>query len=177
MKTSTQGKIELACHEGLSQMPYYDSVHVITIGIGFTISEIPDLPHWPLTRSMSIPDIFAMFGTALEKYEDAVNECLTIDIVQQQFDALVSLCYNIGTSGLKHSSLVEAITNYASDDEIRRHFMMWDKPSAIISRRTDEANLYITCEYQTDGKCDLIETGGVGKERYGKTINLHDYIN
>ncbi len=178
METSTRGKIELACHEGLSTQPYFDSVGVVTIGIGATVSEIPNLPNWPKTDSLSIPDVFDLFHKSLIKYEMAVNKALRVDITQPQFDALISLCYNIGTGGLTKSTLMRLINAKASMEEIRAAFLMWRKPIEILGRRKEEAELYISGDYQQSGIAQLYNTEGTGHIKWSKikNINIFDYI-
>ena len=178
MKTSTRGKIELACHEGLATQPYLDSVGVVTIGIGATVSEIPNLPQWPKTDTLSIPDVFELFDKSLVKYENAVNKVLKVEVTQQQFDALVSLCYNIGTGGLSKSTLIKNINAKAYRDVIKASFLMWRKPIEILGRRKKEAELYISGDYQQAGIAQLFNTEGSGHIHWSKTknINLFNYI-
>lgn len=176
MRTSQRGMIELACHEGVSTQMYYDIVGVPTIGIGATASEIPNLASWPTSDSMSIPDVFELFSRSLEKYEDAVSDIVKVSIAQQQFDALVSFTYNVGCSGFQRSALAKDINAAAPYKTIYDDFLKWSKPKAIVDRRTKEALLYKTCEYQTDGIALLYETYGTGRIKRYKTINLFPYF-
>lgn len=178
MKISTRGKIELASHEGLSTQIYFDSVGVRTIGIGATVSEIPDLANWPLTDTLSVPDVMELFDKSLEKYERAIDSALKAEVTQQEYDSLVSLCYNIGCGGTERSSLIKYINSGFDMATIRMGFMMWNKPPEIIKRRQEEALLFTTGEYQTDGKTQLYETHGTGHIDWHaiKTINLFDFI-
>ncbi len=178
MRISTRGKIELACHEGLSTQIYFDSVGVRTIGIGATASEIPSLGEWPLTDSLSIPDVFDLFDKSLEKYEQAIDSVLKAEVTQQEYDALVSLAYNIGCGGIQRSSLIKYINSGFDMATIRMGFLMWNKPKEIIKRRQQEALLFTTGEYQCGGKTEWYETHGTGHiDWHGmKTINLFDYI-
>lgn len=183
MKISTRGKIELACHEGLSTQIYFDSVRsaefphgVRTIGIGATVTEIPSLNEWPLTDSLSIPDVFDLFDKSLEKYENAIDSVLTAKVTQPQYDALVGLAYNIGCGGVKRSTLIRNINAGMGRNEIYTAFMMWNHPPEIIGRRKQEALLYTTGEYQCGGKTELYDTEGTGHTKHIKIININDYI-
>ncbi len=178
MKISTRGKIELACHEGLSTQIYFDSVGVRTIGIGATVSEIPSLGQWPLTDSLSVADVLDLFDKSLKKYEEAIDQVLKVEITQQQCDALVGMCYNIGCGGIQRSSLIRRINEGASMEDIRAAFMMWNKPKEITHRRQEEALLFTTGKYQTNGKTQLYETHGTGHIDWHnmRIINLFDYI-
>lgn len=178
MEISKRGKIELCCHEGVSLQPYDDSVGVVTIGIGATVSEIADLPKWPKTKSITIVEAFDLFDKSLEKYEKALNSCLTVEITQQQFDALVSMCYNIGTGGIKKSTLIKRINSKDPIDLIKKEFDKWHIPASITSRRNKERDLYATGQYQQSGKAQLYNTLGTGKLHHSATttINILDYI-
>lgn len=178
MKTSIRGKIELACHEGLSTQIYFDSVGVRTIGIGATVTEIPSLGEWPLADSLSIPDVFDLFDKSLVRYEKAINTVLKAEVTQQEYDALVSLAYNIGCGGIQRSSLIKYINAGSSMGTIKEGFMMWNKPKEIIKRRQQEALLFTTGKYQCGGKTELYETHGTGHIDWHamKVINLLDYI-
>ena len=77
------------------------------------------------------------------------------DVSQNQFDALVSLCFNIGTGGFDQSSVLAlANAGTTSPDVIRRAFGLWNKvtnpktkvklPNADLTiRRAREAALYL----------------------------------
>lgn len=45
----------------------------------------------------------------LARFERAVNSSVTISLTQPQFDALVSLSFNIGVSGFKNSKALEEL--------------------------------------------------------------------
>lgn len=97
MKTSKQGMIELAGHEGICLTKYKDSVGVWTIGVGATKSEIPDLASWPMDKSLKMSEVFDLFKKSLVKYETAINKAINVKLTQEEYDALSSICYNIGT--------------------------------------------------------------------------------
>jgi len=83
----------------------------------------------------------------LNTYEKAVDSYTTDSITQNQFDALVSLAYNIGVGNLKSSTLLKKVNNNPKDLAIQKEFMKWvnaggKKLEGLIKRRTEEANLY-----------------------------------
>ena len=49
----------------------------------------------------------AYFKHDLAKFEKTVNESVTVPLTQNQFDALVSLTYNIGSGAFKNSTLLK----------------------------------------------------------------------
>ncbi len=110
-KTSREGKMFLAGLEGIAQTKYKDSVGVWTIAIGATASEIPDLAKWSMNRKLSIEECFNLLDKSLVKYETAINKSIKNGAMlsQAQFDALVSICYNIGTHGAANSTFMKRI--------------------------------------------------------------------
>ncbi len=109
MNISTKGIAELFGHEGLCLSPYLDSVGVVTIGFGATNSEIPGLSlnHPDLTMKEAVE----LFHISIKKYENAVNNTLKVNLSQERFDALVSICYNIGCGGLAGSTFMKLINS------------------------------------------------------------------
>jgi lysozyme len=78
-----------------------------------------------------------IFARDIAKYEATVNEAIKRPIGQNQFDACVSLCYNIGQEGFKGSTIVKRINNgdmYGAAEA----FLMWNKPAEIQKRRAGE---------------------------------------
>lgn len=91
MHISTAGLLLVEEFEGFSATPYQDSVGVWTIGFGTTGADVSPLP-----RFLSRRDAQDLLARKLaEKYEPSVNG-LGVPLNQNQFDALVSLAYNVG---------------------------------------------------------------------------------
>jgi GH24 family phage-related lysozyme (muramidase) len=84
----------------------------------------------------------------LAKFEDAVNGLVTVDITQNQFDALVSFAYNVGSGALTKSSLLKKLNkgNYVGASA---EFHKWNKGGGkvlpgLVRRRAQEAELFLT---------------------------------
>ncbi len=176
MNISNNGIAELFGHEGLCLSPYLDSVGVVTIGFGATKSEIPGL-------SLSHPDItikeaVELFRIGIKKYENAINKALHVDVTQEQFDALISICYNIGCSGAANSTFVKRINAGDTLQHIKQAIMMWCKPKEITARRAKEALLYTDGKYSNGGKCLVFPTNGAGRTLYakGKSVDVIDLM-
>ena len=87
-----------------------------------------------------------LFKTTVKKYEDAVNK-ITSPTNQNQFDALVSLCYNIGVAGFLNSSIFKKVNANPNDPSINEAFKMWKNAGGkpiLLNRRIREANLYFS---------------------------------
>lgn len=116
MRTSAKGKAIIKMFEGLGDgnkmtkgiyEPYRDQVGVWTIGYGSTYladgSKVTKDTK-PLTEAQCAE----LFYKKLPIYEEPVRAFG--DLNQNQFDACVSLCYNIGTVGFKKSRIYKALT-------------------------------------------------------------------
>lgn len=177
MKTSLEGLIALAALEGVALSRYYDSVGVSTIGIGATKSEIPDLAEWPLSKKITLEEAFDLLDKSIVRYENAINKALKVPVTQFQFDALVSICYNIGTGGASGSTFMRRINAKESTQRIVDAIMMWDKPKEIIGRRRKEANLFAKGDYGA-GKVNVFPVNSKGKPVYsqGKIVDAKKYL-
>lgn len=130
--------------EGLVLHPYLDSVGIPTIGVGMTY--YPDtgkkvtMKDKPLTADKAIE----LFKKMVIPYETAVWSVTRDDINQNQFNALVSLCYNIGIGGFKGSTVVKRVNKNPNDPLIADAFEMWRKPAVLRLRRKREHRLYFS---------------------------------
>jgi lysozyme len=128
-------------NEGLILKPYLDSVGIPTIGVGCTYHS--DGRRVRMTdKALTRDEAITLFRTVLKNYEMAVYSTTRDDINQNQFNALVSLCFNIGVSAYKKSTLLKRVNSNAPDKDVVSAFMMWRFPSEIIGRRKREVELY-----------------------------------
>lgn len=92
------------------------------------------------------------FRQELAQHERAVSRLSTVDLNQNQYDALVSFSYNCGTGigtnkgGLANSSLL-AKTNAGDPEGAARAFALYNKSkgmvvSGLVRRRAEEAALF-----------------------------------
>ena len=82
----------------------------------------------------------------LKKFESAVNSAVTVSINQNQFDALVSLAYNIGTGAFKESTLLQKL-NESDYKSASAQFVVWNKGGGkviqgLMNRRAVERKLF-----------------------------------
>lgn len=150
---SNAGYREHLHYEGVSVTKYLCSQNEETIGAGFTKSDIPDLHAWSWDREMPVEETMRRFPNAVKKYADAVNKGLKVPVKQTQFDALVSICYNIGINGFSGSTFLKHINNGKDLDTIRKAIMMWTANPELKKRRTNEANLFCNGIYTNNGTC------------------------
>ena len=138
MKISEEGLSELAQREGVRTKAYRDTRGIWTIGIGHTSAAGPPDVYEGL--ELTTEQVMDLFAKDIGQYEDCVNSSVKSELTQNQFDALVSICYNIGTGGFSKSSIVRDINSGADLRTIDSAIMMWNKPSEILSRRQSEVN-------------------------------------
>lgn len=78
---------------------------------------------------------------------ESMIDSLQLKLNQNQFDALVSFCYNIGFANLKSSTLLVDVKANASKEEIKKQFLRWvyakkKKLAGLVNRRVAEAELF-----------------------------------
>ena len=147
-KTSTAGLNLIKKFEMFMSKPYLCPAGVPTIGYGSTYYEDGrkvKLTDAPITEQRATE----LLQNVVVTYEKAVDSFCRDDITQNQFDALVSFSFNVGTQALKNSTLLKKINANPKDPEIRDQFMKWNKAGGTIlkgltKRREAEANLYFS---------------------------------
>lgn len=140
---SDNGLKFLMDNEGVILKPYLDTKGIPTIGVGCTYWENGNkvkMTDSPITMERAME----LFKHILSHYELTVYSNTRDDINQNQFDSLTSLCYNIGGTNFKNSTLVKRINARASDQSIKNAFMMWNRPEEIIGRRKREVKLFFS---------------------------------
>lgn len=145
-KVSENGIRFITQEEGIILHPYLDSVKIPTIGVGNTYYEdgtkvtMSD-PPITMERAMNL------FKIILSDYEIVVSGLDRDDLTQNQFDSLVSICYNIGIKAFKNSTLLKLVNENPNNPDIRKAFLMWKNAGGepiLLGRRKREANLYFS---------------------------------
>ncbi|MGR9079523.1 lysozyme (plasmid) [Rhizobium leguminosarum] len=167
---SKKGLIELIGHEAIVQTRYRDSVGVWTIGVGHTKPAGPPDPK-SFTGIMSIRDVLILYKQDLQKYIDAVNTAIKVEVSQTEFDALVSFHFNTG--GIGRASLVKSL-NAGDRKKAAKEFMNWVKPPEIRKRREKEQKLFADGAYSGQGQATVYPATPEGKVLFnkGKSIDL-----
>lgn len=143
---SKKGIDFLVNEEGMILKPYRDSVGIPTIGIGCTYYENGQrvkMTDPAITKDRAI----GLFKNILSTYEKAVWSRTRDDINQNQFDALVSICFNIGVAGFRDSTLLKRVNKNPNDPTISAAFEMWKNANGkpiLLNRRKREARLYFS---------------------------------
>lgn len=140
MKTSDKGIEFIIKEEGEVLHAYRCQAGVWTIGVGHTGGVTPDMK---ITKEQSRE----LLKADLCRFEKVVNETIKHQLLQHQFDALVSFSFNVGTEAFRKSTLAKKINSNAPYNEIREQFLRWNKAggrvlAGLTSRRKREAKLY-----------------------------------
>ena len=145
-KTGTAGIELIKKFEGFMSKPYKCPAGVPTIGYGATF--YPDGKKVTMSdKAITEAEGTALLASMLTKFEQYVDSYCVDTITQNQFDALVSFCYNLGPNNLKSSTLLKKVNANPNDETIRAEFMKWTKAGGrvlkgLVTRRTAEADLY-----------------------------------
>ncbi len=138
MRTSPQGLKRLEEREGDRLKAYPDSRGFWTIGIGHLSNAYFRVFRGETITKQKEMDLLAH---DVESVEAAINACVHQRLSQCQFDALVSLGYNIGVGGLAHSAVVHYI-NAGRMDLAAGAFMQWVHPASLTGRRRSEVQQF-----------------------------------
>ena len=148
MKISNNG-IELIKHfEGLSLKPYLDVVKIPTIGYGNTFykdGKKVTLNDKPIDETEATE---LLSYVAQKDFGDKILQLVKVPLNQNQFDALVSICYNIGMGNFTKSTLLKKI-NQGDFRGASLEFEKWNKAGGIVlaglvKRRLKEKALFIS---------------------------------
>lgn len=139
LRISAQGINFIKRWEGCRLTAYLCPANIPTIGWGHTKG---------VKLGMKITQIEAdtLFLEELKHYDQAVSNSVKVSLSQNQFDVLVSFCYNVGVGAFKDSTLLRVLNqhNYA---EAANQLLRWDKAGkkvipGLTYRREAEKELF-----------------------------------
>lgn len=156
----TQNFNKLINHfEGCKLVAYTDSRSIFTVGFGcIRIDGRPVKKGDVITQEKAD----SMLALELNSFEIALNDMLgSHQVTQSQFDALLSLEYNIGSGALAGSTLLKKVLTNTNDLSIKNEFIKFrdvGKPEekALLKRRLSEYHLYNTGEVSYDFLIDVL---------------------
>ena len=138
--------VDLICgFEGKRLTAYDDGVGVWTIGFGTT--KYPNGIRVKKGDTCTLDQAKAYMQNDLKSFEQTVNNTVKVPLNQNQFDALVSLAYNIGTNAFSKSTLVKKLNS----NDIRGaadQFDLWvnaggERMQGLVNRRAKEKALFL----------------------------------
>lgn len=133
--------------EGLRLKAYLDTGGVWTIGIGTT--KYPDGRKVKAGDTCTKKQAYEYFRHDVAGACKDVDDLTRDDLTQHQFDALVSLVYNIGRTYYRGSTVRKLVNQNPATSAIRGAFSMWNKDNGkvvagLVKRREREADLYFS---------------------------------
>ena len=125
--------------EGAKNKAYKDTKGLWTIGVGHLIkSDEQNL----ITATLTDDQVKDLLKSDLKWCSEAVESSVKVPLTQNQFDALYSLCFNIGGTNFAKSTVVKKINEndlQGAADAI----LMWNKPAVLEGRRKRERALFL----------------------------------
>ena len=142
MKVSNKGLELIKEFEGFSSTAYLCSAKKATIGYGNTFWE--DGTPVKIGDQISKERAETLLKHVVDNFSVAVEVDIKIEVTQNQFDALVSLAYNIGLGAFKNSTLLRQL-NRGNFVGASQEFLRWDKsngkPLPGLTRRREREKL------------------------------------
>ena len=145
MRMSAKGLARLSAEEGLRLKPYEDSAGHATIGVGHLIH------HGPVTAAdntrfagFTRAAALALLARDVRARELFVDDVVKVALNQNEFDALVSLVFNIGTGAFKGSTVLRRL-NAGNRRGAADAILMWTVGGpGLPDRRKRERALFLT---------------------------------
>ena len=143
MKTSPKGIALIKEFEGLRLKAYKCPGGVWTIGYGHTVGVKPGM----VISEAQAEEYLKADLIAFERYLNGLRLALN----QNQFDALISLIYNIGIGNFQKSTLLRKARINTNDNSIMDEFLRWVYSKGRVlpglqRRRLREMKLYFSNE-------------------------------
>lgn len=140
MTTSIRGRDLVESVEGIRLKAYLDGNGIPTIGFGSTGNvKMGDL--------ITAEQADARLAADLHQAERAVNTFVKVPLNQNQFDALSSFVYNIGSGNFSKSTMLKLLNDGKYEDAAKQ-FFVWVKVNGkfsqgLMNRRVKEEALFM----------------------------------
>lgn len=147
MKISPRGLDLIKDFEGFSITSYLDVVNIPTIGFGNTFYE--DGRKVKLGDQISKTDALKLLEVVANRdFADKIFPSIKVKVTQSQFDAMVSLAYNIGAGAFLKSTLLKKV-NAGDFTGAGEEFLRWNKANGkevlgLTRRREREKQLFLS---------------------------------
>ena len=145
MRLSAKGLQRLISEEGLRLDPYNDSAGHATVGVGHlihfgrvTAADEARFKHF--TKA----DAIALLAEDVRPREQFVERVVTVKLNQNEFDALVSLVFNIGTGAFASSTVLRRLNAGARREAADAFLLFVIGGAGLRNRRRRERELFLT---------------------------------
>lgn len=152
---SDEGIKMLVDFEGEILKVYKDPVGLPTFGVGHLVKP-HETAEFPVGKKITRATSRAYLKQDLAEFEACVNDLVKVPITQNQFDALVSLAFNIGPANFKRSSVLRHLNN-RQFTKAANAFLAWNKArkngklivlDGLVRRRNTERSVFLTPDPQ-----------------------------
>lgn len=131
---------------GLFQV-YNDVAGNPTIGYGHKLTQ-EEIAENEFENGLSPDDALSLLQNDAGDAADAVNRYVTVDLNQNQFDALVDFTYNVGSGNLYSSTLLKLL-NTGDYTDVPAQLLRWNRSGGqviddLTRRREAEGQLFTT---------------------------------
>lgn len=142
MKMSATGLQLIKDSEGFVGHVYLDAVGKPTVGYGHLIKAGEDF-----SDGLTEEQATELLQNDVEWAENAVTAAVTVQLNQNQFDALVDFTFNLGAGALQGSSLLKLV-NQGDFDDAADEFPKWVHAGGkvlpgLVTRRQAERDLWL----------------------------------
>lgn len=153
MTLSDEGIALIKRFEGFRREAYRDAAGVWTIGYGHTGRAAPP----PVTPGMTITpeEGEAILKADLEVFIAEISPLIETGLTANQFSALVSFAFNVGSANFARSSVLRAV-NEGRLDDVPGRLALWNKAGGrvlrgLVRRRMAEGELFMTPDGAGEG--------------------------
>ena len=124
-RINSNGLLLIKSFEGLRLKAYRDAVGIWTIGYGTTRGVQPNM-------SISEAEAEQLMRDDLIRFEQAINSAISVPINDNQFSALVSFTYNVGSGAFRDSTLLKRLNGRQDIRKTADEFPRWNKAGGRI---------------------------------------------
>ena len=132
--------------EGFMAKPYICSGGKATIGYGSTFYRDGKKVTMK-DKEITVAEAEILLEFQVNKFAEGVLKAVSKPLTQNQFDALVSFCYNVGLGNFRISTMRKLINENPNNPKIADNFMLWTlangkRLNGLVRRRQAESDLY-----------------------------------
>ena len=147
MKLDADGIDHIKRWEGVRRDVYKDAVGYPTVGVGHLVKPVDNLKVGDTITDDQVDDFLRK---DIASAEEAVNDRVTVPLTQNQFNALVSFVFNVGTGAFAQSGLLRTLNagNYtgAANQFTKWVFAGGRRLKGLEFRRNAEKELFLKKE-------------------------------
>ena len=146
MNVSKAGILLIKHHEGVRNRPYRCPAGLWTVGVGHLIGDGKQLPDG-YNKTFTDREIDEILKADLRRFELGLSKLLpNVPLKQNEFDALISFCFNLGLGCFQRSTIRQALlrgNKEAAMESLVKYCRAGGKIlRGLQTRRLDEKTLF-----------------------------------